>query len=220
MASHPVSASERPALAARATATALGLLLATFFVLPVPARAQVIEIASDGAVAVYDRPAVFTDAGVQPIPLARPTRSPALPDFRPRAARKFEVMQELSAAASAYGLAPELVHAVAWRESRFRHDAVSSAGATGVMQLMPGTARTLGVDRFDLRQNIYGGTAYLRRMLDEFGGDVGLALAAYNAGPAAVRRYGGTPPYAETQQYVAAIMGRLAAPAAALTPIR
>lgn len=184
-----------------------------------PARAQVIEIGADGAVSVYDRPAVFTDSGAATIPAIRTTRARVSYEPPPAAGRT-EVLQQLSAAASAYSLNPALVHAVAWRESRFRHDAVSSAGAAGVMQLMPETARSIGVDRFDLRQNIYGGAAYLRRMLDEFGGDVTLGLAAYNAGPAAVHRYGGVPPYAETRNYVAAILGRLADQGAVAPPIR
>ena len=82
------------------------------------------------------------------------------------------------------------------------------------MQLMPATAHTLGVDRFDLRQNIYGGTAYLSGLIQHFGGDLTLALAAYNAGPAAVQRWGGVPPYAETRAYVASILNRLAEQAA------
>ncbi len=78
------------------------------------------------------------------------------------------------------------------------------------MQLRPATAAELGVDRFDLAQNVTGGAMYLRRMLDSFGGDLPLALAAYNAGPGAVRRFGGAPPFVETRAYVSAILGRLA----------
>jgi soluble lytic murein transglycosylase-like protein len=113
-------------------------------------------------------------------------------------------------AAGAFDLSPALVEAVARQESGLRHDAVSQAGAAGVMQLMPATARALGVDRFDLRQNIYGGTAYLSALIRHFGGDLTLGLAAYNAGPAAVQRWGGAPPYAETRNYIAAIMSHLA----------
>jgi hypothetical protein len=88
-------------------------------------------------------------------------------------------------------------------ESAFDHLAVSSKGARGLMQLMPDTARRMGVsDAFDARQNIFGGVRYLRLMLDTFGGDVRLAAAAYNAGPNAVTRYGGVPPYRETRGYV------------------
>ena len=80
--------------------------------------------------------------------------------------------------------------------------AQSPAGAIGVMQLMPDTAASLGVNPYDKQQNIEGGAKYLRQMLDSFGGDVKKAVAAYNAGPNAVKKYGGIPPYPETQSYV------------------
>ena len=170
------------------------------------AHAQVIEVGAEGQLAVYNGPTVFTDAGATPIKPPAVLASVQHVQSVERAA----VMQELNAAASAYALSPELVEAVAWRESRLNHSAVSSAGAVGVMQLMPGTAAQLGVDQRDLSQNIRGATAYLQRMVAEFGGDIVLGLAAYNAGPAAVHRYGGVPPYAETQAYVSAILDRLA----------
>ena len=89
-------------------------------------------------------------------------------------------------------------------------DAVSPAGAVGLMQLMPGTAKELGVaNSRDPGENIRGGARYLRQQLDTFGGDVTKALAAYNAGPGAVQKYGGVPPYAETQQYVRSITATL-----------
>jgi soluble lytic murein transglycosylase-like protein len=106
-------------------------------------------------------------------------------------------------ASAKYNIPNNLLRAVARAESGFNPNAVSRCGAVGVMQLMPGTARALGVtDPYDPEQNIMGGAKYLSQMLDEFGGDVELALAAYNAGPGAVKKYGGVPPYAETQGYV------------------
>jgi len=109
----------------------------------------------------------------------------------------------VDAAARLYQVNPDLVRAVMGVESEYDQWAVSSKGARGLMQLMPATARRLGVlDPFDARQNIFGGTQHLRNLLDQFGGDVRLVLAAYNAGENAVLRYGGVPPYRETRGYV------------------
>ena len=102
---------------------------------------------------------------------------------------------------------PALVRAVIANESGFDARAVSSAGAQGLMQLMPATAAAYGVaNPFDPAQNVLGGTSYLRDLLDRFGGDFRSALAAYNAGPGAVARYGGVPPFAETRAYVERVM--------------
>lgn len=111
-------------------------------------------------------------------------------------------------AANDAGVDPRLVAAVAWTESGFNPDAVSGAGARGLMQLMPGTARGLGVDADNPTQNLAGGARYLAEQLDRFG-SVDLALAAYNAGPAAVARHDGVPPYSETRGYVTRVLDRL-----------
>ncbi|MBE7219261.1 MAG: lytic transglycosylase domain-containing protein [Caulobacteraceae bacterium] len=147
----------------------------------------------------FDRPSVFSREGATPIvpPASQGGRAAAA--LSPLAA----------AAADAAALSPELVEAVAWQESRGRHGLVSRRGALGEMQLMPGTARALGVDARDAGQNYRGGAAYLAQLMRRYDGDLTRALAAYNAGPGAVDRHGGAPPYKETQAYVAAVLDRL-----------
>lgn len=114
--------------------------------------------------------------------------------------------------AAKYDISPQLLEALVWQESRWRPGAVSSAGARGLAQLMPGTAHQLGVNPHDPEANLEGGARYLRQQLDAFGGDLEKALAAYNAGPGRVIRAGGIPAIRETQLYVAAILGRLSQP--------
>ena len=162
----------------------------------VPAAAQVIEIDASGQAQTYDGPTVFTATEAVAI-----TPAAAVPGHGVPTATM------LADAAKLHGLEPKLLEAVAWQESRGRMSAVSVKGARGVMQLMPATAAELGVRSDDLADNIRGGALYLRRQLDRFG-SIPLALAAYNAGPGAVLRYGGIPPYRETRDYVARIMGR------------
>ena len=127
-----------------------------------------------------------------------------------RASRAADYEALITQHAEANQLNPVLVRAVIEAESAFNPRAVSRVGALGLMQLMPATARELGVvDPFDPDDNIRGGTKYLRSLLDRFDGNVELALAAYNAGPGAVERYDGVPPYRETRNYVAKIGNRI-----------
>jgi soluble lytic murein transglycosylase-like protein len=119
---------------------------------------------------------------------------------------------QIQAAAQANGIDPSLLKGLVAQESGFNPNARSGAGAVGLTQLMPGTAAGLGVTNpLDPVQSLNGGAKYLRQQLDRFGGDPRLALAAYNAGPGAVQKYGGVPPYAETQNYVDSVMAKAAA---------
>lgn len=112
-------------------------------------------------------------------------------------------------AADTAGISPALLEAVVWQESRWRPNALSPAGARGLGQLMPGTARDLGVDPRDPEANLIGSATYLRGLLTRFNDNIEQALAAYNAGPARVRQAGGIPNIAETRAYVAQITARL-----------
>lgn len=182
------------------------------------AHADVMEVNADGArwVAGGSNAPIATPIGATaqgvPVELAAafvpenivgdPTQNAS--DIPPEYAAKIAEL------AQRFDLSPALLEALVWQESRWRANAVSHAGARGLAQLMPGTARYLGVDPDDPMQNLEGGARYLREQLDRFDGDLEKALAAYNAGPGRVIRAGGIPNIRETQNYVTAIMGRLA----------
>jgi soluble lytic murein transglycosylase-like protein len=122
-----------------------------------------------------------------------------------------EIDRLVSANAATWNVDPSLIKAIIANESGFNANATSNVGAQGLMQLMPGTASGLGVtDAYDPAQNVWGGTRYIRGLLDRFGGNVELAVAAYNAGPGAVEKYNGVPPYAETQNYVQNVLASFA----------
>ena len=165
------------------------------------AQAQVIEIGPAG-VTTMSGPAVVTSDGVTPIVATRPQSKSA--------ARQIAAAPIIDKAGAEVELSPRLLEAIAYVESRFNQHAVSPDGAIGVMQLMPATAAELGVDPHNPEGNIRGGADYLRKMVTMFGNNVELAVAAYNAGPSAVIRHGGVPPYKETRAYVAAVMDYLA----------
>ena len=169
-----------------------------------PAAAQVIAIGPEG-VSSISGPSVVTPEGVIPIVTERKT-----PPSPRHAARQAAAAPMLDRAGDAADISPRLLEAIAYVESRFNTKAVSPKGAVGMMQLMPGTAAELGVDPHNPEENARGGADYLRKMVTMFGNNVELAVAAYNAGPAAVVKYGGVPPYAETRAYVDAVMDYLA----------
>jgi soluble lytic murein transglycosylase-like protein len=141
------------------------------------------------------------------------------PTTRARRSHNTEFDEHINAAAEKHGVSVDLVRAIIQVESGFNDRAISRRGARGLMQLMPGTARDMGArNAFDPRQNIFAGVRYLRFLLDAFQGNVTLATAAYNAGPTVVKRYGGVPPYDETQDYVERVQSLIGLPTEGLAP--
>lgn len=211
--------------AANRNITARGILSALALLggvaIACPASADVLEITASGASWIAGGPIAaassdnltalgFDEAG------AAEQLSPAVVQFAVTHAESTAGpaswqarVAELSAK---YDISPALLEAVVWQESRWNPRAVSPAGARGLAQLMPGTARMMGVNPDDPHHNLEGGARYLRMQLDAFDGDLEKALAAYNAGPGRVIRAGGIPAIRETQLYVRAIMARLSDP--------
>lgn len=183
------------------TVLALGAWLA---IAPAPAWADVIQTGSDGFAWVAGGPPGGAGA------LAAADGETGQEYTQATSAAGPDAWQAYVAALAAkYDISPALLEAVVWQESRWRLGLTSTAGAHGLAQLMPGTARQLGVDIADPYANLEGGARYLRMQLDAFGGDVEKALAAYNAGPGRVTDAGAVPNIPETQAYVAAVLSRL-----------
>lgn len=181
------------------------------------AHADVMEVDGDGARWVAGGVAVPVSAsGMTNEPVLLDASAVVVPEAiigdtaRHAAGIPARYTAKIAELADRFDLSPSLLEAVVWQESRWRENAVSPAGARGLAQLMPGTAKYLGVDPDDPYANLEGGARYLREQLDRFDGDLEKALAAYNAGPGRVIRAGGIPNIRETRHYVAAIMGRLA----------
>lgn len=184
------------------------------------ARADVLELGADGARWVAgplaQQPPVVADPAVTPAALTDFDAEVALPEHavaypnQSASVIPLRYQAKIAELSARFDLSPSLLEALVWQESRWNENARSPVGAQGLAQLMPGTARYLGVDPNDPFANLEGGARYLREQLDRFEGDLEKALAAYNAGPGRVERAGGIPNIQETKQYVAAIMGRLA----------
>ena len=170
------------------------LIFVTGGMIVADAHAQVITVGDDGTATMqctaYQNPHPRPSGPVRPIPTA------------------YAAMIE--DAATRYEIAPALLDALARQESNYNPRAVSRKGAIGIMQLMPATAKALNLNPNDPAQNILGGAIVLRQALNAFGGQIDLALAAYNAGQGAVAKYGGIPPYAETRAYVRQNLDKLA----------
>ncbi|MBF0104772.1 MAG: lytic transglycosylase domain-containing protein [Deltaproteobacteria bacterium] len=169
---------------------------------PLPDK-QSIDSSDDGWSTLKDIDSEYYDKGIKKKTLAESFSSRNGADLEKRITKYKHLVE---AKAKKYGLDPNLLAGLIRQESNFNPYAVSHCGAMGLGQIMPETARYLGVkDPFNAAQNLDASAKYLKEQLDNFGGDVNKALAAYNAGPGAVKKYGGIPPFTETQNYVRAI---------------
>jgi hypothetical protein len=164
------------------------------------------SLVADSHTQAGDTMVLRTGTGTLEIPVENVASIDTSVDAAPANVRATPPQDVLDAAALNQQIPPELVRSVAKAESDFRGNAVSSKGAVGLMQLMPSTARELGVDPARADQNAEGGAKYLRELLLRYHGDSALALAAYNAGPGTVDRFGGVPPYLETRRYVLKVL--------------
>jgi soluble lytic murein transglycosylase-like protein len=194
---------------AAAAATAAGLAAS-------PAGAQVMDISSDGTVSVRQGSGAANWVVVSPASdqTVDQNGEPIVPSYAYTNVNPAPVPLQFAAALTqasvAANVSPTLLASLVWQESRWNPQAISRKGAIGLAQLMPATARNLGVNPNDPIQNLAGGARYLRQLLDQFDGNVEKALAAYNAGPARVRSAGGVPAIAETRAYVSSIVRRVA----------
>lgn len=191
------------------------LLFADVAVLTTGARLPADRVERDGQKVILHQgggrieidAAILADVEHTPEPETAPAPSPVVPP--PVVVKTTKDL--ITEAAERHGLPPEFVHALVMTESAYKEAAVSPKGAIGLMQLMPGTARALDADPYDVRQNIDAGTRLLRDLLLKYENDerqVSKALAAYNAGSGAVARYGGVPPYRETVNYIDKVLER------------
>lgn len=177
----------------------------------IPAPDKLPAIASDGKQDIPSKPTSLTDLQALETAHSRGLAATAVRkniEISPAVQERLQELQPIvQSAARKYGVPEQLINAVITAESAARTDAVSPAGAKGLMQLMDGTAKDVGVTNpFDAQQNIEGGTRYLRKMLDMFNGDTKLALAGYNAGPGNVQKYDGIPPFRETKNYITQVL--------------
>ncbi|WP_110929102.1 lytic transglycosylase domain-containing protein [Bacillus massiliglaciei] len=166
---------------------------------------QTLGSVSGSIAALLDQQAGFTN-------YTTPVVAQAIESASPATAKATDIDSIISKASSQYNVPEKLIKSVIRQESNFNPEAKSYAGASGLMQLMPATAKSLGVENvFDPEDNVMGGVKYLSQMLKKYDGDIKTALAAYNAGPGNVDKYNGVPPFKETQNYVEKIMNHFLA---------